>query len=204
MIDFIKLVKDLEIAKVGLLTFVEEVKHKTIDEDLHDDDILATFNFVNPVESDDIKFYMFYFEDNIPSYRGDTKDKEYGRSIARYYNLSISRQLSQMNEKLFAEKFLIVIDQKFKGRYRRDLDNRNRKLIIDAIKNNHLIDDDTVDDITILENGKLNASNSETVVFVVPINDSRKFLEKYYKGDFASEINFRRDITLKSNSFPKI
>jgi len=201
--DTKKILDAVDIIKAQTLLMSEEYRHFKIDLPDSSDVYEATFKWNNPLYINELEFYLFYFEDVIPTYKGASKDKDYGRDIQKYYNQSISRQLNMAEPNVQQEKFVLVIEQYYKDKQVRDLDNRNRKLLIDAIKYNQLIKDDSMQELAIYETGTNGQPNNETIVFLLKQSDFVHFI-KERNGKLlqriTEEISFRKTTLMQLNN----
>lgn len=198
--DVKELVDSMDNVRVKLQLFMEESKHNLLDELYPQLYISKTFENKNPIQLENMEVICLYYDDVIPSYKATTKDKEYGRNISRYFTLATARQLAELKSFTPTEKNILYIEQHFKHTRSRDLDNRNRKLLIDALKYNHIISDDNMNNLSIFEHGKEGQPNNETLVFLIKEDDFIRFFELWKRTnpkEILEEIEQRR-IALKT------
>lgn len=111
--------------------------------------------------------FQFSYDGMLPVYQ---KDKEYIKNIRSYYNrvTYMSYDYSQVSH-TFGQTLLIICHY-FKNNTIRDLDNRNRKYIIDAIRNTQIMGDDCWQNLSILENGYADTRDHVQVYLVDDAN----------------------------------
>lgn len=183
----------LDSAKVKAMLFIEQTKHIKIEKYSEQAAIRNTFINNNPILMNDYQVLMFYFDSVLPSYK--TKDKNYGQTVASYYNLAIARQLTTVTQNLQGEEFVIFIEQHFKDMQLRDLDNRNRKLLIDALRHNLVFKDDSYKYISIFEEAYNVRNQNEMIVYIVEKVNFHHFLKDKNIANskvIESEINIRK------------
>ncbi|WP_068786906.1 hypothetical protein [Paenibacillus phocaensis] len=137
--------------------------------------------------------YHFSYQGMLPLY---LKDKYYGNQIKDYYTQATIQATmeavaaSQTETPVLSSAF-IYICHFFEDLLIRDLDNRNRSAIINAIRYAGLIKDDSWKEIEIMESGFLDVKRKNHVqVFVTPSQNAMKMIEnireKYRAGhDFS-------------------
>ncbi|NHN34873.1 hypothetical protein [Paenibacillus agricola] len=113
---------------------------------------IKAYNLVEPV-------IEITFEGMLPLYfeHGDRKDhqrEKYRLLTKEYYISAVSQAVKRQNvQTRFKEKVIIIIAHVFADITLRDLDNRNRKYLIDAVKLSQLIKDDEWKNVSLMDCG---------------------------------------------------
>lgn len=132
--------------------------------------------------------YQLSYDGMLPLY---DKDKKYTTQLRDYYTISTLEAVGDKAVNCFEHGF-IYICHFFKDLVVRDLDNRNRRLLINAIRYGGFIKDDSWEKIEIMESGFLDIAKSNHVeVFIGNQKNGLKMVkyvnEKYQNGhDFSS------------------
>lgn len=137
--------------------------------------------------------YQFSYQGMLPLY---SKDKQYKNQIKNYYTQATmeavkASQIEAPTETPVLKSAFIYICHFFEDLLIRDLDNRNRSAIINAVRYAGLIKDDSWKEIEIMESGFLDVNRKNHVqVFVTPSQNALKMIEnireKYRAGhDFS-------------------
>lgn len=196
--DAKELIDSMDNVRVKLQLFMEESKHNLLDELYPQPYISKTFENKNPIQLEDMEVICFYYDDVIPSYKAKSKDKDMVTS--RYFTLATTRQLAELKGFTLTDNNILYIEHRFKDKRSRDLDNRNRKLLIDALKYNNIINDDNMSNLSIFEHGKEGQPTNETLVFLLKEDDFLRFYDLWRKTkttEISEEIEQRR-IALKT------
>ncbi|MEJ9282362.1 hypothetical protein [Ureibacillus thermosphaericus] len=107
--------------------------------------------FAQPIMVNGYPVIQFRYESAMPLY--SEKDKEYTALVRDYYFQVTSDMYNYPELNISFDKATLIIQHVFPDRIIRDLDNRNRKYLIDAIKFTELIDDDNFQKLSIYEEG---------------------------------------------------
>lgn len=127
-----------------------------------------------PLPIDDYPVLRFSYDGLLPLY---IEDDSYKQMISDYYfhATTSSYDFDQM-ENIF-DKVFIVYCQYFEDHKLRDLDNRNKKYIQDAIRHTKIIKDDTWEIVSNVDLGFIDDIN-HVDVFVVNAENATNFIEK--------------------------
>lgn len=143
--------------------------------------------FYQPLMVNDYMVFQFRLEGMMPHYK--EKDKEYIQLVRDYYFNSILSMYDVPALDVTLEQAVIIIQHVFPNAGVRDLDNRNKKYLIDAIRRTGLIKDDDFTCLAIHEDGTVNCNCSPYVhVFL---------LEKRHLIDF---LLYKDELVLKEKS----
>lgn len=125
--------------------------------------------------------FQFCFRGSLPLY--DKGNREY-RAIIREYYFKAAMNAYEFNSIPFRfNKATIIIQHFFKDKIIRDLDNRNRKFVIDAIRVTGLIKDDNYKVLRIVEEGFRTTEEPYVNVFLLASENFQDFLT--YKDEFS-------------------
>ncbi|MFZ7947168.1 hypothetical protein [Neobacillus sp. 19] len=147
-----------------------------------------------PLQINGFPVFRFSYPGTLPLY--DSHDKEFQAVIRRMY-LEATFNLYDFNaiETRF-DKATIIIEHHFKEAGIRDLDNRNRKYLIDAVRATGLIPDDNAHVLTLLEEAHLTDTEPYIDVFVLERENLFPFLtwrgannREIHDGKIFSEVN---------------
>ncbi|WP_059051368.1 hypothetical protein [Paenibacillus senegalimassiliensis] len=133
--------------------------------------------------------YQFSYQGMLPLY---LKDKQYTNQIKDYYTkATLEATVAFQTEGPALKSAFIYTCHFFENLMIRDLDNRNRSAIINAIRYAGFIKDDSWKEIETMESGFLDVGRKNHVqVFVTPSQNTLKLIEnvreKYRAGhDFS-------------------
>ncbi|MFC3041608.1 hypothetical protein ACFOGI_15280 [Virgibacillus xinjiangensis] len=118
--------------------------------------------------------YQFSYDGMLPLYKEG--DREYLALIRNYYHRITLEEYDYSKVETPLNRAVLVIQHHFKDGIIRDLDNRNRKYIIDAIRQTRLVEDDNWKELSIVEEGLPDKQNHIQVYL----------LEKENKVDFLN------------------
>lgn len=173
-----EIIKDIEIIRLKL--------YRQLSQSIFQESLMGTTessNLTKPHEKlpkckvevffiDNSPLYRLTFDGILPMY---LEDKKYKQEIKEYY-YSATREAYDWheNKKKYApfDKALIYCVHYFQDLTIRDLDNRNRSILLNAIRRTFLIQDDDWKHLTYLEEGKVGEERVE-----VYIGDDKKRLE---------------------------
>lgn len=138
----------------------------------------------------DSPVYQFSYEGMLPLY---DKERKYFTRVRDYYLGSTQEAIRGIRVTSFNRGF-IYICHFFENLVIRDLDNRNRSFLINAIRYAGFIEDDSWKEIRIMEAGFLDVARKNHVqVFVTDLKNAMKLVEnvdeKYKKGHDFSGLN---------------
>ncbi|MEK6994422.1 hypothetical protein NST08_29685 [Paenibacillus sp. FSL K6-1566] len=127
---------------------------------------------------DEYSVYQFSYQGMLPLY---SKDKQYKNQVKNYYTQATMEAIKDSEIPVLKSAF-IYICHFFEDLLIRDLDNRNRSAIINAIRYVGLIKDDSWKEIEIMESGFLDINRKNHVqVFVTPSQNALKMIENIRK-----------------------
>lgn len=108
-------------------------------------------NYFQPLAINGYPVFQFRYEGAMPLY--DKENRELIQLVRDYYFQATLEmyELPEMNIQF--EKAVLIIQHIFPDKIIRDLDNRNRKFVIDAIRLTGLINDDNFMNLSIFEEG---------------------------------------------------
>lgn len=108
-------------------------------------------NYFQPLAINGYPVFQFRYEGATPLY--DKENRELIQLVRDYYFQATLEmyELPEMNIQF--EKAVLIIQHIFPDKIIRDLDNRNRKFVIDAIRLTGLINDDNFMNLSIFEEG---------------------------------------------------
>lgn len=127
-----------------------------VDKEMYSSKIIFkdTHQFYQPLVIDGYPVFQFRYEGAMPLYK--ETDRKYLALVREYY-YQVTLSMYDFTEVNFQfKKAVLIIQHIFKNGIIRDLDNRNRKYLIDAIRHTGLIDDDNFKNLSILEEGFIN------------------------------------------------
>lgn len=141
--------------------------------------------------------FQFSFVGLLPWYKND--DREYLSFVRNYYH-RVTNESFDFTNTVQLSKACIIIYHYFQDGCIRDLDNRNRKVIIDAIRHTNLIKDDCWKYVSILEEGFSDKQN-HVQVYVLDRVNLPNFLS--YLGKHHREVKGNNLKQLQQNSMEK-
>ncbi|WP_143560482.1 hypothetical protein [Sporosarcina sp. P12(2017)] len=129
---------------------------------------------VKPMIINGYPVFQFSYEGALPLYK--ESDRDYLAMIRHYYFRAThdSYDFSKIDYQF--DKSVIIIAQHFENKIIRDLDNRNRKLIQDAIRHTGLIGDDSWWRVWNFDIGFLDPRGNHVQVFVVSQENFEGFM----------------------------
>lgn len=119
-------------------------------------------------------FFKIMYKGMLPTYKDD--DPHYKKSVKQYYFEATANSYDYKNSLIRFEKAVIHIRHHYKNRIIRDLDNRNRKYIIDAVRYSNIIFDDNWQHVSLHEEAIYNPVCNCVEVFIVPAEHYIQFL----------------------------
>lgn len=172
-----ELLRSLEAMKVDLMERIVELESRIrspADSGTVYPPALASKEFINgsPV-------YQFDYEGALPLYQ---QDGTYRAAIRHYYFRSTFAAFEALGKTDSFNCAAVFIVHFFKNRQIRDLDNRNRKFLIDALRQTPLIKDDSWQDVSVLEEGHFDPNGDHVRVFVMDRQQLPAFLENRKMG----------------------
>ncbi|QUW23398.1 hypothetical protein JSQ81_07705 [Sporosarcina sp. Marseille-Q4063] len=137
---------------------------------------------VKPMIINGYPVFQFSYEGALPLYK--ESDRDYLAMIRHYYFRATHDSYDFSKVDYQFDKSVIIIAQHFENKIIRDLDNRNRKLIQDAIRHTGLIGDDSWWRVWNFDIGFLDPRGNHVQVFVVSQDSFGDFMtylkEKYF------------------------
>ncbi|MGG1880332.1 hypothetical protein ABDI30_22555 [Paenibacillus cisolokensis] len=138
---------------------------------------------------EDYPVYQLSYQGMLPLY---AKDKQYRSQVNNHYTQATMEATVSLQKAIpVLKSAFIYICHFFEDLLIRDLDNRNRSIIINAIRYAGFIKDDSWKEIEIMESGFLDIKRRNHVqVFITPSQNTLKMIEyvreKYKSGhDFS-------------------
>lgn len=124
--------------------------------------------------------YRFTYPGLLPTYK---EEKKYSSLIRDYYISATIQAMENIEIPQKIKKALLLFVYSFSNRKIRDFDNRNQKWVIDGIRRAKIIEDDSWENIEIMETGMLNKERGDMVtVFVLPTENFIHFLTEFRKN----------------------
>jgi|SRR5690625_244450 len=154
--------KNIERLKVGIMKQLNELN-------ANKDSIAPTTVYpmakVQPMIINEYPVFQFSYEGMLPHYKEN--DKEYNSMIKDYYFRSTidAYDFEQITHE-FEQSYIIFV-QYFENEVVRDLDNRNKKHIQDAIRNTNIIADDNWQNVWTTDLGFKDVDKNHVQVYVV-------------------------------------
>lgn len=108
---------------------------------------------LKPIYIKDSPVFQFVYAGTLPLYN---ENGEYIQHIRNYYSIMNSLFYDFETLNIQFEKATLIIEHCFSDKMIRDLDNRNRKYVIDGIRYTGLIQDDDIQHLKIFETGEQN------------------------------------------------
>ena len=129
---------------------------------------------VKPMVISGYPVFQFSYEGALPLYK--ESDRDYLALIRHYYFRSTfdAYDFSKINFKF--DRSVIIIAQHYENKIIRDLDNRNRKLIQDAIRHTGLIGDDSWWRVWNVDIGFLDPRGNHVQVYIVSQENFTEFI----------------------------
>lgn len=145
----------------------------------------------------DTLFWQFSYEGMLPLFNSDP---DHHKSVRDAYQLSTIEAVKKHEIEPNNSKVFIYIVHYFKNNVIRDLDNRNRKYLIDALRYALVIPDDRWQNISIMEEGCLDKERDHVEVFVGTIQHKWEIMnfvesENALKNYRNKEINDTRTMS---------
>ncbi|MCM3711032.1 hypothetical protein [Sporosarcina luteola] len=137
---------------------------------------------VKPLLIDGYPVFQFSYEGALPLYKED--DRDYLAMIRHYYFRATIDAYDFSKIDFQFDKSVIIIAQHYENKLIRDLDNRNRKLIQDAIRHTGLIGDDSWWRVWNVDIGFLDPRGNHVHVYVVSQDNFAEFIELLKKRNF--------------------
>lgn len=136
---------------------------------------------VKPMFINGYPVFQFSYEGALPLYK--EADRDYLAMVRHYYFRATqdSYDFSKINYRF--DESVIIIAQHYENKIIRDLDNRNRKIIQDAIRHTGLIGDDCWWRVWNVDIGLLDPRGNHVQVFVVSQSNFEVFMS-YLKEEY--------------------
>src|SRR5699024_9050473 len=148
----------------------------------------------------DLPIYQFSYHGSLQPY--EVMTRQYIKMIRHYYQSATYSSISHLkldktqknNENDVNGKTVILFAHFFNDLSTRDLDNRNKKHVLDAIKITGIIEDDNWQDVILLDVGYLDRVHNHLQVFVFP---------EEILGSFLDDLNHNQDKYIENKRFEK-
>ena len=204
-----EMLKKLELFKQEIMKEINRL-------DKNDEAIVRTTVYpmakVKPLEINGYPVFQFGYEGMLPLYKED--DYEYLSMIRHYYFRATFDAYDYSKLKLPAmEKAVIIFVHYFKDDSIRDLDNRNKKYIQDAIRQTRIINSDSWQHVWNMDMAYKDKEKSHVQVYVVPQHHFTDFIQflmdnhdtlkngtKYLMKRSEYEAEYMKEKSLKENS----
>ncbi|QUW20902.1 hypothetical protein JSQ81_13885 [Sporosarcina sp. Marseille-Q4063] len=153
---------------------------------------------VKPMIINGYPVFQFSYEGVLPAYKED--DRDYLALIRHYYYRATFDAYDFSKIDIKFGKSVIITAHYFNNMQIRDLDNRNRKLIQDAIRQTGLIGDDSWSRVWNVDVGYLDPKGNHVQVYVVSQDNFSNFMS-YLQDEHWNLINavekFRKETIIK-------
>lgn len=169
MID--NVLKDLEKLRVR---FLVEKEHEESVENINNSILGKDNRKLEHLLINGYPVYHFIYEGTMPLY--DEGDSDYKALIREYYYEATFNLYDFTNVTAQFDNAVLIIEHHFNDSIIRDLDNRNRKYLIDAIRHTGLVNDDDYKNLSILEEGYETDKSPFLSVFLLEANNLSDFL----------------------------
>ncbi|MCM3791263.1 hypothetical protein M3221_23295 [Domibacillus indicus] len=147
--------------------------------------------------------YQFAYEGQLPLYQQDGK---YRAAIRHYYFKATFEACGQLPLEDTFDKAAIFIVHYFKDRIIRDLDNRNRKFLLDAVRQTGLIQDDSWREVAIMEEGFHDPYGNHVQMYVLDRDNFANFLaymETYHRYEIMKPDRSLKTAIFEENAYEK-
>jgi len=132
--------------------------------------------------------YQFSYHGALPPYEG--MSREYIKLIKDYYYSSTIKSLDFMkvhefqntSVPVFNEKVSVFFAHFFSDLNIRDLDNRNKKFVLDPIRFTKIIKDDNWQELSLFDSGFLDQGHNHLQVFVLLEKNLFPFVQEFQKN----------------------
>ncbi|MCP1133341.1 hypothetical protein NKT34_08570 [Paenibacillus polysaccharolyticus] len=121
--------------------------------------------------------YQFDYEETLPLYM---KNKPYEDKIRAYYQGAMIEALEGRSLRKFDQAFIYVCHF-FSNLQIRDLDNRNRRHLINAIRSAQIIEDDRWEFIEIMDSGYLDPQKRNRIELFITSRENAMNLVEYVR-----------------------
>lgn len=148
---------------------------------------------VKPMMINNYPVFQFSYEGLLPHF--NESDKKYLRMIRQYYHRATLDSYNYDNLDVTIKRAVVLFVQYFNSYIPRDLENRNKKFIQDAIKYTKIINDDTWHSVWNMDIGLLDEEKNHVQVYVLP---QRNFSDFYnYLMDHHEKLKERGTYLIK-------
>lgn len=130
---------------------------------------------IMPLKINESPVFRIKYDGMLPTY--NDHDHKYQGRIRQYYLNSTFQAYDFKNLEIQFNDALVFIRHGFTDLSIRDLDNRNRKYLIDALRLTRLIKDDNWRNLSIYEEGTLSNTDNYVEVFILETNNLIPFIE---------------------------
>ena len=136
---------------------------------------------IKPMVIDNYPVFQFSYDGALPLYK--EADRDYLAMIRHYYFRATLDAYDFTKIDFQFDKSVIIIAQYYENKMIRDLDNRNRKLIQDAIRHTGLIGDDSWWRVWNFDVGFIDPRGNHVQVFIVSQDNFEDFIT-YLKEEY--------------------
>lgn len=190
-----------------LLRYIEKLKSDVMGRilELDDNAVLPPLSTVypgakaKPKQVNGYAVFQFSYEGVLPLYQ---QDRDYRAAIRHYYFRATFEAYERNDANVTFNKAAVLIIHYFKDKIVRDLDNRNRKFLLDAIRQTGLIRDDSWRDLAVMEEGFYDPHGDHIQMYVTARENFADFLI-YMENQHRQEVMLP-DLSLKTAVFEDI
>lgn len=155
---------------------------------------------IEPLDVKGFPVYQFSYDGMLP--HSDESDISYIRKIRNYYYQLTLDAYDFDNLEKRLDKAIIIFVQYFNTNLIKDLDNRNKKYIQDAIKRTGLIEDDSWDRVWNMDIGFKDEISNHVQVYVVEPSYFSLFFDYLLENHEKMKLN--RDNIISQKDFFKL
>ncbi|ALX47714.1 hypothetical protein [Lentibacillus amyloliquefaciens] len=173
---YLDLLKSVEMFKEETMRRLYEEKLEDMNEAGPGSNPLAK---ATPLMVNGYPVFQFSYDGMLPLYKED--DRDYAAMVRNYYQRITFESYNYTDVNNRFGRAVIIIQHYFNDNVIRDLDNRNRKYIIDAIRHTGLVKDDNWKELSIIEEGLVDKQNHIQVYLLADENKINflRYLEKH-------------------------
>ncbi|WP_176447355.1 hypothetical protein [Lentibacillus sp. CBA3610] len=158
---YLDLLKSVEMFKEETMRRLYEEKPKDINNKEPSRNPLAT---ATPRMVNGYPVFQFSYDGMLPLYKAN--DRDYAAMVRHYYQRITFESYNYADVQHQFGRAGLIIQHFFNDHVIRDLDNRNRKYVIDAIRYTGLVKDDNWQELSIIEEGQHDKGNHIQVYLV--------------------------------------
>jgi|GEM_PF-3264895 len=162
---YLDLLKSVEMFKEETMRRLYEEKTEDMNEAGPKSNPLAT---ATPLMVNGYPVFQLSYDGMLPLYKEN--DRDYAAMIRNYYQRITFESYNYTAVKNQFSRAVLIIQHYFDDNRIRDLDNRNRKYIIDAMRHTGLVQDDNWKELSIIEEGLSDKQNHIQVYLLAEEN----------------------------------